>query len=247
MKLAIVTDPHANRESLSAVLAHADAAGARQFAFVGDLVGYGADPAWVLDCVRERVRDGAIVVLGNHDEAVAQGSHPGMHPDARYVVDWTRQRLSAAQIDFLASLPLQVERDGMLFVHANAWEPAGWGYITGRAEAVRSMMATRCAYTFCGHVHDPQLYHLARTGKAGEFTPTPEVEIPVPAHRQWLVIPGSAGQPRDGNPAAAYAMFDTSAQTLCFFRVPYDHDSAGAKITEAALPQRLADRLAEGQ
>lgn len=247
MKLAIITDPHANKESLSAVLAHADAAGARQFAFVGDLVGYGADPAWVLDCVCERVRSGAIAVMGNHDEAVAQGSHAGMQPDARYVVDWTRERLTPTQIDFLASLPLREERDGMLFVHANAWDPAGWGYIMGRTEAVRSMQATPCPYTFCGHVHDPQLYHLARTGKAGEFTPTPGVDIPLPSHRQWLVIPGSAGQPRDGNPAAAYALFDTSSQTLRFLRVPYDHETTGGKIREAALPQRLADRLAEGQ
>ena len=96
----------------------------------------------------------------------------------------------------------------MLFVHANAYAPAEWDYIQGRLEAVRSLHATPCHYTFCGHMHEPKLFHLSGTGKAGDFTPTPGVPIPVPPHRQWLVIPGSAGQPRDGNPAACYAIFD---------------------------------------
>ncbi len=247
MLLAILTDLHANRESVAAVLAHARAAGARQFAFVGDLVGYGADPDWVVDQVRALADAGAIVVQGNHDEAVARGSDPGMHPDARYVVDWTRERLSAEQLDFLAGLPLTVERDGRLFVHANAWAPAEWGYVQTRADAVRSLNATDCGHTFCGHMHDPRLYHLSATGKAGEFVPEPGVPIPVPAHRRWLIIPGSAGQPRDGNPAACYALVDTDADTVVYHRVPYDVDTAGAKIRAAALPQRLAARLEEGQ
>ena len=246
MKLAVITDPHANREALQAVLDHAEARAAAQYAFVGDLVGYGADPAWVVDCVRERVGDGALVVRGNHDEAVARGAQPTMHPDARYVVDWTRERLNTAQTDFLGALPLRLEFEGLLFVHANAWAPAEWGYIQSRTDAVRSMHATACAYTFCGHVHDPCLYFMDATGKAGAFQPAPEIDIPVPAHRQWLVVPGSAGQPRDGNPAVCYAMLDTDQAQLTFYRVPYDHEAAAAKIRAARLPQRLATRLAEG-
>jgi diadenosine tetraphosphatase ApaH/serine/threonine PP2A family protein phosphatase len=96
-------------------------------------------------------------------------------------------------------------------------------------------------------VHEPRLFHLSGTGKAGEFVPTPDVAIPVPPHRQWLMIPGSAGQPRDGNPAACYATFDTEEPAITYHRVPYDHETAGAKIRAAKLPQRLADRLQEGQ
>lgn len=246
MKLAVITDPHANREALQAVLDHAAAAGAEQYAFVGDLVGYGADPAWVVDTVRGLMQTGALVVRGNHDEAVAQGAHPMMNPDARYVVEWTRERLAAEQIDFLGTLPMQIERDGLLFVHANAWAPSEWGYIQSRTDAVRSMHATTCAYTFCGHVHEPCLYFMDATGKAGDFRPAPQIEIPAPAHRQWLIIPGSAGQPRDGNPAVCYALFDTARATLTYYRVPYDHDAAGAKMRAADLPQRLAARLVEG-
>ncbi|HSW02969.1 metallophosphoesterase family protein [Aquabacterium sp.] len=247
MKTAVITDLHANREAVESVLEHARAQGPHSWMLLGDFVGYGADPGWVVDTVREMVRNGAFAVQGNHDLAVVLGASPQMRPEPRFVIDWTRAQLTPAQIDFLASLPLTVQRGDQLFVHANAWAPAGWEYITGRMEAVRSLHATRSRYTFCGHMHEPRLFHLSGAGKAGDFVPTPGVPIPVPPHRQWLIIPGSAGQPRDGNPAACYAMFDDEAATITYHRVPYDHQAAGAKILAANLPQRLALRLEDGQ
>ncbi|MBI5260049.1 MAG: metallophosphoesterase family protein [Burkholderiales bacterium] len=247
MKTALLADLHANREAVEAVLDHARAQGVQSWVLLGDFVGYGADPGWVIDTVRELMAGGALAVQGNHDLGVARGASPHMRPEPRFVIEWTRSQLNPSQIDFLDSLPLTAERGDQLFVHANAWAPAAWDYIQGRMEAVRSMHATGCRYTFCGHMHEPRLYHLSGTGKAGEFVPTPGVPIPVPAHRQWLVIPGSAGQPRDGNPAACYAMFDDEAATVTYHRVPYDHDTAGAKILAAALPQRLALRLEDGE
>ena len=246
MKLALITDLHANREAVSAVLEHAQAQGVEQHAFLGDFVGYGADPGWVVDVVMEHVAAGAVAVMGNHDAAVVQGASETMIDEARQVVGWTRARLSEQQLVFLAGLPMTVQQDDRLFVHANAWAPAAWGYVQGRMEAVRSLHATDARHTFCGHVHEPMLFHLAATGKAGEFMPVPGVGIPLSSQRQWLAIPGSAGQPRDGNPAACYAMFDTGTVTLTFHRVPYDHDAAGAKIRAAGLPQRLAQRLHDG-
>src|SRR6476661_5824573 len=139
MKLALIADLHANREAFVAVLAHAVAQGVERHAFLGDYVGYGADPGWVVDRLREQVDAGAIAVQGNHDAAVAQGPQPSMVADARAVVAWTRGRLDAGQLDFLTALPLsQVEGDA-LFVHANAWAPAGWAYLQTRAEAVHSL------------------------------------------------------------------------------------------------------------
>ena len=246
MKIALIADLHANREAVEAVLDSARRHGAGRFVLLGDFVGYGADPAWVVDEVRQLVRQGAIAVMGNHDQAVVRGSSPAMLPDARYVVDWTRGQLDAVQLDFLASLPMTHRHRDHFYVHANAWAPEGWDYVQGRQDAVRSLQATDCRYTFCGHMHEPRLYNLSGTGKAGDFVPTPGVPIPVPPHRQWLVIPGSAGQPRDGNPAACWAMFDADAGALTFHRVPYDHESAGAKILSAKLPQRLATRLEDG-
>ncbi len=247
MKTALITDLHANREAVTAVLEHAQSQAVSGFAFLGDFVGYGADPGWVIDTVRTYVAEGALAVQGNHDLAVVQGTPAGMRIDARHVIDWTRAQLNAEQLDFLAGLPLTLHRGEQLFVHANAWAPAQWEYVSGRRDAVRSLRATSRRYTFCGHMHEPRLYHLASSGHAGEFVPTPGVAVPVPPHRQWLVIPGSAGQPRDGNPAACYALFDDEASTITFHRVPYDTQTAAGKMRAAELPQRLAMRLSEGE
>lgn len=246
MKLALVADLHANREAVIAVMAHARDQGAERYAFLGDYVGYGADPAWAVDLVREHVARDAFAVLGNHDAAVVRGALPSMMSDARAVIEWTRARLDAEQLAFLAALPMSRSEYDTLFVHANAWAPGSWDYVQGRSDAVRSLQATGCRLTICGHVHVPMLYHLTATGKAGDFAPTPGVVIPLSEQRRWLVIPGSAGQPRDGNPAACYAMFDVAARTLTFHRVPYDHATAAAKMRAAGLPPALADRLTHG-
>jgi diadenosine tetraphosphatase ApaH/serine/threonine PP2A family protein phosphatase len=246
MKLALITDLHANREAVEEVLAHAQARGADRHALLGDFVGYGADPGWVVDRVRALVSQGAIAIMGNHDAAVVQGPKPTMVQQAREVVEWTRNRLNAEQLRFLSALPMSVTDLGCLFVHANAFAPSQWGYVQSKLEAVLSMRATLCRYTFCGHVHEPRLYHLTATGKAREFIPKAGAQIVLPPERQWLALPGSSGQPRDGNPAASYAMFDTASATLTYYRVPYDHETAGAKILAAGLPQRLAERLSEG-
>jgi diadenosine tetraphosphatase ApaH/serine/threonine PP2A family protein phosphatase len=246
VKLALVTDLHANREAVSAVMVHAQAQGAQRYAFLGDYVGYGADPAWVIDRVREHVAQGAIAVRGNHDEAVVAGPRPTMIEDARRVVEWTRNQLAPEQLAFLSSCPESAIDGDLLFVHANAYAPLEWDYIQGRGEAVRSLHATDRRVTFCGHVHEPMLYHMTSTGKAGDFAPTPGMPIPLSALRRWLAIPGSAGQPRDGNPAACYAIFDTDTSTLTFHRVAYDHETAAAKVRAAGLPEALAQRLIHG-
>ena len=193
MKIALITDIHANREAFEACLEQAHLHGADRIALLGDFVGYGADPAWVVTMVQDLVAQGAIAVRGNHDDAVAGEPNPNLVEDARRAIEWTRAQLSAEQLDFLGRLPMRREEFGCLFVHANAWAPAGWEYILGRNEAVRSMMATDCRHTFCGHVHQPALYHLSSVGKIANFSPVPGVAVPVPGHRQWLAIAGSAG------------------------------------------------------
>lgn len=246
MKIAVITDLHANREAVQAVLDHAQARGAEQHAFVGDFVGYGADPAWVVDKVRELVRGGAWAVQGNHDAAVADLPGPHMRPDARRVVEWTQAQLDAAQRDFLAGLPLTQEHDDLLFVHASAAEPAAWAYVHGRVEAAQSLLATARRITFCGHMHEPRLYHLSAVGRTGDFVPVPGVPIPLLGSRRWLAIPGSSGQPRDGDPAACYALYDSACSELVYWRVPYDVERAAAKIRAAELPSVLARRLLDG-
>jgi diadenosine tetraphosphatase ApaH/serine/threonine PP2A family protein phosphatase len=246
MLYAIFTDIHANREALTACLAHAATRGANRFAFLGDLVGYGADPGWVVDTVREHVSQGAIAVLGNHDQAVTAEASKHMNPLARQVAEWTRTQLSPEQLGFLAKLPFTVEQGECLFVHASAARPREWEYITGSVEAARSMMATACRVTFCGHVHEPALYNLSPTGKISSFIPAGDAAIPLGTQRHWLVIPGAVGQPRDGNPAAAYALYDDATHELTFLRVPYDVESAAGKIAAAGLPEHFSSRLRLG-
>ncbi len=246
MKFAVITDIHANREALEAVLAHARGHEVQRHAFLGDLVGYGADPGWVVDCVREHAARGDVVVQGNHDAAVVSGAGLTMRAEVLHVIDWTRAQLNPVQINFLATLPLVQETGEVLFVHANAYQPSAWGYIEGRAEAARSMRATRRRITFCGHMHEPRLYHLTTHGNAGEFVPPPGTVIPLLAPRRWLVIPGAAGQPRDGDPAASYAVFDDERVEITCWRVPYDHERASAKVSAAGLPEALATRLIDG-
>jgi len=167
VKLALVTDLHANRQAVEAVLEHARNQGAERLVFLGDFVGYGADPGWVVERVRQEVARGAIAIQGNHDAAVAAGGSSSMRAAVVALIEWTRSKLSKDQLDFLARLPLASEQEDTLYVHANAFAPAEWAYIGGRADAVRSLQATRCRLTFCGHVHEPRLYHLSTAPVAG--------------------------------------------------------------------------------
>jgi diadenosine tetraphosphatase ApaH/serine/threonine PP2A family protein phosphatase len=247
MLIAILTDIHANREALTACLAHAQERNAQRYAFLGDLVGYGADPAWVVDTVIDYVQRGALAVLGNHDRGVIQAPGKHMNPQAREVVEWTRAHLNEHQLKFLEQLPLTQEANDCLFVHASAAEPRNWEYVNGTLEAIKSMHATRCRITFCGHVHEPALYNLSLTGKISSFVPTGDSSIPLGTQRRWLVIPGSVGQPRDGNPAACYALFDDVTHELIYFRVPYDYETTADKIRSAGLPQSIGNRLEHGR
>lgn len=227
-------------------MVHAQSQSIDRFSFLGDLIGYGADPAWVLDAVMAQSSRGAAVVLGNHDESVLKGPRPTMRPDARAVIEWTRDRLTAAHIRFLEGLPLKVETDDFIFVHANLWNPGGWEYITSAFEAQRCIEATKRRFVFFGHVHTPAVYHVGPNGRATEFTPVPGVDIPL-GSRRWLANPGAVGQPRDGIPAAGYAIFDSKRLTLTYHRVPFDIEQAARKIHEAGLPEWFGTRLSLGR
>jgi diadenosine tetraphosphatase ApaH/serine/threonine PP2A family protein phosphatase len=245
MLTAILTDIHANREALSACLAHARRMGARRFVLLGDYVGYGADPGWTVDTVMRLVERGAIALLGNHDAAVLRPS-PRMNEMAQAAIEWTRTRLDAFHCDFIRRLPLTAEEGDRLFVHANAWAPGGWGYVTGAPEARRSLQATNQRMTFCGHVHVPELYFATATGKVAAFTPVPGTAIPLLKQRRWLAVIGAVGQPRDHVPAACYGLFDEASNSLTYMRVPYDVAGAAAKVRAAGLPEILAIRLEQG-
>ncbi len=246
MRLALLTDLHSNREAVEACLAHAEQQGADQYAFTGDFVGYGADPAWVVDTVMQYVARGAVAVQGNHDYAATREARPQMHAEAREVIEWTRSQLRPEQMQFLADLPLTEERGNMLFLHASVVDPIKWEYINTLEDAERSLRATRSKLVFCGHVHTPALYRRADDGKMGSHAPKPGSRVLLKPQHQHLIIPGSVGQPRDGNCSACYALYDDVSRELVYHRVAYDHGAAARRVIGAGLPIVFAMRLIEG-
>ncbi|MBI4741362.1 MAG: metallophosphoesterase family protein [Betaproteobacteria bacterium] len=246
MRTAILSDIHSNLEALRACVAHARRQGVDGWAFAGDFVNYGADPLACLDLVRELGGETPLAVRGNHDACALGGLCETMHPVAREALYWTRERLGASERGFLAALPLTAHLEDALLVHASARTPGDWEYVDGVPRARRCLAATDAPLVFAGHVHKTLLYHRAHeTVRA--FAPPPGVAVPLVASRRWLALPGSVGQPRDGNCAAAYLLFDSVRREATSFRVPYDHQAAARKIVAAGLPDGLALRLALGR
>lgn len=246
MRIAIFADIHANRQAFEACIAQARSLGAERFVLLGDFVGYGADPDWTVSRVMEMVGQGAIAVRGNHDDAVSNPNER-MNVEAQIAIEWTRGQLGAPQRQFLAGLPLTAVSADRLFVHADASEPAAWHYVASVEDAAESFAAVRDRLIFCGHIHQPALYSMSVTGKLIRFVPTSDVAIPLLPGRRWLAVVGSVGQPRDGNPAAAYCMLDTATSELTYCRAAYDVEEAAERIRKAGLPPFLANRLSRGR
>jgi diadenosine tetraphosphatase ApaH/serine/threonine PP2A family protein phosphatase len=246
VRLAFFADIHANRQAFAACLDAARANGAERFICLGDYVGYGADPEWTVETVMGLVEQGALAVRGNHDTAIGSSAE-SMNAEAQAAIEWTRGRLSAPERRFLSELPLTRQEDDRLYVHSDASQPARWRYVRSAADAGRSLIATDAHISFCGHIHRPALYSMSVTGKMTSFIPISGVKVQLLPGRRWLAVLGSVGQPRDGDPAACFAMFDTASHEITYCRVPYDVDAAAARIRENGLPPSLADRLVVGR
>jgi diadenosine tetraphosphatase ApaH/serine/threonine PP2A family protein phosphatase len=250
MRLALLSDIHANIQALDACLAHARAQKAQRFIFLGDMVGYGADPGPVVQRIQLLTEEGAMVLQGNHDAlAVAPPSEVKTVGDT--TAAWTHKQLNDEQRAWMAALPLTLQLDNILFVHASVNEPHLWRYVYDQRAAKASLDAAAAwpevRYVFGGHVHVQTLYYRGAGDGLMAFKPQPGVAVPVPKHRQWLGTVGSVGQPRDGNTQAMYCIFDTDRAQLTFHRVAYDHFAAAAAIRNSGLPVFFADRLENGR
>jgi uncharacterized membrane protein YbaN (DUF454 family)/diadenosine tetraphosphatase ApaH/serine/threonine PP2A family protein phosphatase len=246
VRIALLADVHSNLEALRACLAHAKRQGAERCAFLGDLLGYNADPRACLEIVGGEVARGALAVLGNHDEACVGGLLEGMNLPARDAIYWTRARIGAEEKSWLAGLPLVVREGEATFVHASPETPERWLYVTGERRVGSGLANATTRLVFAGHVHHTTLYYTAGAGAVKRFHPVPGVSVPLLAGRRWFFIVGSVGQPRDGVTAASYAIYDAGAATITRHRVPYDYASAARKVRAAGLPERLALRLETG-
>jgi diadenosine tetraphosphatase ApaH/serine/threonine PP2A family protein phosphatase len=250
MKLALLSDLHANARALAACLAHARAAGATQFAFLGDLVGYGAEPLAVLEQVMALAAAGAWAVRGNHDAAAARAPAQVVTVEDQSS-QWTHAQLADGHRAWLAELPLTVQLGDALLVHASAHEPVHWEYVDRAPLAQRCLDAAQAQWgarqVFCGHVHQQQLWYRGADGRIAAFAPVAGVAVPLNSHRHWLAVVGSVGQPRDGDTRAMYALLDVAQGRLAFHRVAYDHAGAAAAIRAAGLPEAFAQRLERGR
>lgn len=233
MKLAIISDIHSNLEALEAVLAAIDARDVDAIYCLGDVVGYGPDPAACVELVRARC---AGVVRGNHDVAVAsEGGLRRLPPDGQAAARHNRAHLSEAQLAYLDDLPLRLDADGYTFVHATPDEPSAWKRLERFTLAQQQFECFDAAICFLGHTHVPAVM----SDRLGVLR--------VRAGNRYLVNVGSVGQPRDHNPHAAFALFDAASFEHETVRVPYDVEQTAAKIVDAGLPRRLGDRLKVGR
>jgi predicted phosphodiesterase len=250
VKLALLSDLHANLRAFDACLAHARAAGATRFALLGDLVGYGPEPVQLLERVMALAQEGAIVLRGNHDDAARQppaardtaeavlvrldpcaaGSRaPGLPGVA--AADGDRGRCAAGACQRARSAAVGVRGppgDG-------APLPGGCGGTVGAAPRVLRPRA-RAAALLPG-----------RGRQADGVQPRAGRAVPLAAHRSWLALVGSVGQPRDGDPRAMYALLDAAQARLSFHRIAYDHVGAAAAVRAAGLPEGFAQRLERGR
>jgi diadenosine tetraphosphatase ApaH/serine/threonine PP2A family protein phosphatase len=242
MRIALLADIHANLEALEACLEHAAAHRAERLVFLGDLVGYGANPVEVTARVRELMTGDTVALRGNHDEAALTGPRD-FSKLAAVAIQWTATQLTAEARAFLAGLPMTHEEEDRLYVHSEGSDPERWLYVTDAAAARVSLEATHARLTFCGHTHQPALFGLTATEKLVPHRPAADFPLPLLQPRRWLAVMGAVGQPRDGNPAACYGLLDTNASECTWMRVPYDIAEAARKIRAAGLPDHLADRL----
>ena len=243
MLVAIATDVHGNRPAFEAVLAAADTAGVDQVWCLGDLVGYGAEPD---ACVALAERHCSVCLAGNHDLGViGELSLEDFSRGARIAAEWTRDTISAETRDFLLALSPQAEALGYGLFHASPRDPV-WEYVLSGLTAELCFDATDRRVSLIGHSHVALSFHrpvgettTGSTRRAGDVLDLDE--------GAWLLNPGGAGQPRDGDPRAAWLLLDTDRQTARWCREDYDIAAAQSAIRQARLPESLAERLQYGQ
>ena len=238
MRIALLSDIHANLIALEAVLARLGPVDA--IWVTGDTVGYGPDPSDVLALLRER---GALLVQGNHDLAVATGAGlEWFNEHAAAAAELHRGWLSAEERDALGALRRVVAREGFTLCHGSLRDPL-WEYVTTSGAARASLEQADTPHGCVGHTHIPAVF-ASEDGRMSIVRPS-DGDI-VRLDGRCLVNAGSVGQPRDGDPRASYAVLDTAAGTVTFYRASYRVDETQRRIRARGLPAVLADRLTYG-
>jgi predicted phosphodiesterase len=244
MKIALISDIHANAEALEAVLADIKTKKVDETLCLGDVVGYGANPNECLELVKKSC---SLTLLGNHDAAAVgllSTQHFNIH--AKIAIEWTQENLRDSSKAYLKTLPLKENQYSHTIVHATPYEPNMWYYITSLEEAAFNFQFYETTFCFVGHTHIPIIIVLehekevyVHQGETLDYGGLDNV--------RFLINVGSVGQPRDRNSKSCYGIIDSDAKTFTYHRVAYDVQKAQAKMRKIKMPEFLITRLEEGR
>jgi predicted phosphodiesterase len=240
MKFAIIADIHGNLEAFQAVLEDIQKQRCTHYACIGDVVGYNANPKECLDTIRKMNMP---CVKGNHDEYCSTDeATEGFNPAAAEAVNWTRKQLTLEDRAWLRDLKYVRMVTSFTIVHATLDGPQRWGYVFDKLAAAASFTYQNTPVCFFGHTHVPVAFMRDSMVRGGTYS-----KFKVEPGKKYFVNVGAVGQPRDGNPKAAYVVYDMAEGTIELRRLDYDIETAQKKILAAGLPERLAERLSYGK
>lgn len=244
MKYALLADIHSNLEALTAVLEDIDRRGRIEELWVlGDIVGYGPDPGECIKILRSRKH---VAVSGNHD-VFCTGKLDArylLNPEAATACRWTSRVLTPEDTEYLKSFPEVVERDDFTLVHGSPRDPL-WEYIMSQSIALMNFDYLRTKFCLVGHSHTPMVFKLEEDGHCANLPLSESVGV-VLGKDKMIINPGGVGQPRDGDPRASYAIYDSEAKMIRLHRVTYDIKLTQQKMVKHNLPVRLISRLEKG-
>jgi diadenosine tetraphosphatase ApaH/serine/threonine PP2A family protein phosphatase len=246
LRVAVLSDVHSNQPALETVLAAIDETGVEEIWCLGDVVGYGAQPDACTELIRERCD---VCLVGNHDLAVLGGLDISSFSEAAAAaVEWTREQASKGTMDFLRGLEPAGSRQGVGLFHASPRDPI-WEYVLSIEQAEAGLDAQEERVALIGHSHISLFFCRPDQAQAGETQGAQAGDGALLSleNGAWLLNPGSVGQPRDGDPRAAWLELDTEQWTAHFHRVSYDVATAAETILAAGLPSQLAERLEVGR
>ncbi|HAJ78581.1 MAG TPA: metallophosphoesterase [Fibrobacteres bacterium] len=244
MRIAVISDIHANYEALEAVLSDISEQKIDQVVCLGDIVGYGANPNECVELVKSACD---LCVLGNHDAAaigLLSTDHFNVH--AKMAIDWTIDNLDLNSVSFLQSLTLKEEKYSHTFVHATPYEPNMWYYITSLEEAAFNFQFFDTSFCFVGHTHIPIIIVLENE-KEVYVHQGGSIQFGDMKQTRFLINIGSVGQPRDRNPQSCYGIFDTDTKSFQYRRIGYDIAKTQSKMRKIGMPDFLITRLQDGR
>jgi diadenosine tetraphosphatase ApaH/serine/threonine PP2A family protein phosphatase len=244
MRVAILADIHANLTAFKAVLADIEhRGGAGEIWCLGDVVGYGPDPC---ECIALAQKVLKYCIAGNHDRAaVGKIDTSDFNPRAAEANEWTTQQLKPEDTRYLSNLPLTVEKGEFTLAHGSPRDPI-WEYLFSAKEASENLEAFNTTYCLVGHTHQPLVFSFGRFRESTTTKLEHEGEI-VLGEKRLIINPGGVGQPRDGDPRASYAIYDSTIRTLILYRVAYDIKSVQERMRAHGLPFMLIARLEMGR